>query len=267
MTETPRRSEKRAEITPEGSSARRRRRSRRPASIRGRRPASRRRLVKLRKLFRPWVLLTVVTLTIGLGYVIFYTPLFAVRAITIDGLKSLKQDEVRAAANVADRTPLFQVDTAEVAERVSALPRVYRVQVERDFPSALIITVQERSPVAVFSGADGDQLVDSTGRAYAPVSQPPEKLPLLRVRSAGPDDPAAKAAVEVLAIIPDKLRPEIREIAAEVPGDVRFRLNDGREVRWGSAADSVRKAAVLEALLAQPGKIYNVSSPELPTVA
>ncbi|HSL06993.1 MAG TPA: cell division protein, partial [Pseudonocardiaceae bacterium] len=42
---------------------------------------------------------------------------------------------------------------------------------------------------------------------------------------------------------------------------------NGREVRWGGVEQGDRKAAVLGPLLTQPGKIYDVSSPTLPTVA
>ena len=54
--------------------------------------------------------------------------------------------------------------------------------------------------------------------------------------------------------------------------DVELRLDNGRagtarEVRWGDAGQGDRKAAVLGPLLTQPGKIYDVSSPALPTIA
>ncbi|GAA2799300.1 cell division protein FtsQ/DivIB [Crossiella cryophila] len=238
----------------------------RPASVRGRRPAARRRVAKLRRLLRPWVLMSAVTVLVGLGYVLYYTGLFAVREVRFEGLKALSAEDIRTAANVPDGTPLLQVDTEEVAARIGAVPRVFTVRVERSFPSSLVVTVDERSPVAVFEGADGPQLVDSTGRAYATVPKPPDGLPALKVRSAAPDDPAAKAAVDVLAAVPEKLRPEVLEVFAEVPGDVRLRLTGGREVRWGSTADSDRKALVLEPLLGRPGKIFNISSPDLPTV-
>ena len=44
-------------------------------------------------------------------------------------------------------------------------------------------------------------------------------------------------------------------------------LANGKTVRWGNADDSARKAAVLAALMTRPGKVYDVSSPDLPTVS
>jgi cell division protein FtsQ len=48
---------------------------------------------------------------------------------------------------------------------------------------------------------------------------------------------------------------------------VVLQLGDEREVRWGGVETGDRKAAVLVALLTQPGDIYDVSSPDLPTIS
>ena len=47
---------------------------------------------------------------------------------------------------------------------------------------------------------------------------------------------------------------------------VQFTLEDGKRVVWGSADSSELKANVLVALLSQPGRTYDVSSPDLPTI-
>jgi len=49
--------------------------------------------------------------------------------------------------------------------------------------------------------------------------------------------------------------------------DVRLILARGRTVLWGAPDDLAHKGAVLAALLSQPGKTYDVSSPDLPTIS
>ena len=75
------------------------------------------------------------------------------------------------------------------------------------------------------------------------------------------------AALTVLTGLSERLRAEVVWIGAKSPADVVLRLGNGREVRWGGVEDGDRKAAVLGPLLTQPGKIYDVSSPALPTIA
>ena len=42
-------------------------------------------------------------------------------------------------------------------------------------------------------------------------------------------------------------------------------LRDGASVRWGADEGAVRKAEVLQALLRYKAKVYDVSSPDVPT--
>ena len=97
-------------------------------------------------------------------------------------------------------------------------------------------------------------------------------MPELRVAQVGPQDTATVAALRVLTALPDWLRIQVRSVSAKSPADIVLRLGGGRdgderEVRWGDVSESDRKAAVLGPLLTQPGKIYDVSSPALPTIA
>jgi cell division protein FtsQ len=47
---------------------------------------------------------------------------------------------------------------------------------------------------------------------------------------------------------------------------ITLTLGDGRVVIWGTTDRTEEKAEKLAALLTQPGRTYDVSSPDLPTV-
>ena len=55
-------------------------------------------------------------------------------------------------------------------------------------------------------------------------------------------------------------------VTASSRDSVELVLMSGARVKWGDASDSARKAEVLGVLLRQPGRVYDVSAPELPTV-
>ena len=63
------------------------------------------------------------------------------------------------------------------------------------------------------------------------------------------------------------LREDVLSVTADSPSDIRLMLSGSREARWGSSADTVRKAAVLDVLMTRKGTVFDVSSPELPTVS
>lgn len=66
------------------------------------------------------------------------------------------------------------------------------------------------------------------------------------------------------------LRPEIAgqvaRVAAPSVASITLTLADGRTVMWGTTDRTAEKAEKLAALLTQPGRTYDVSSPDLPTV-
>jgi cell division protein FtsQ len=204
---------------------------------------------------------------LGLTYAVLFTSLLGVRTVEVAGVKELSEDGVRQAAAIETGAPLIRLDIAGIAGRVSKLPRVASVDVERSFPGTVRLSITERTAVGAVKGAGGAHLVDATGKDYATVPEKPAGVPELLLSKAEQDDPATKALVGVLTQLPEKLRPEVLSASAQTGGDVRLKLSAGREVRWGGVADSSRKGAVLMVLLTRDGTTFDVSSPDLPTVS
>ncbi|MGH3793937.1 MAG: cell division protein FtsQ/DivIB [Pseudonocardiaceae bacterium] len=200
------------------------------------------------------------------AWVLLGSSLFDTRSVQVTGTRELSAGQVAAVAAVPLGTPLLQLDTSGIAARVAAVPRVAAVQVSRTFDGTVRIAVTERIPIAVLPTPDGVHLVDATGTDYATVALVSPGLPELRVARTGPGDPATMAAITVLTALPGPLRTEVLSVAADSPADVVLRLDHRREVHWGGVEDSDRKAAILGPLLTQPGRVYDVSSPDLPTI-
>ncbi|MUM35824.1 FtsQ-type POTRA domain-containing protein, partial [Mycobacterium sp. CBMA361] len=143
-------------------------------------------------------------LAVTMGLVLYFTPIMAVRNTVVNGLTTITEDEVQQAAAVRPDTPLLQVNTDAVAERIATIRRVASARVQREYPSTLRITVVERVPVAAKDYPDGRPRLDRDGVDFA-AAPPPPGLPYLDADNPGPKDPATKAALEVLL----SLRPEV----------------------------------------------------------
>jgi cell division protein FtsQ len=199
-------------------------------------------------------------------YLLLFGSVLGARTVAVAGAGVLSADEVRAAANVPPGRPLLRLDIGAVADRVRGLPPVADVRVERSWPSTVTIRITERAPLAFASVGGGAQLVDATGLRFATVPQPPPGLPELQAA----DGEATVAAARVLATLADPrhaaLRAELTAVHADSPYDVRLTLRGDRTVRWGSVERSDGKAAVLAVLLTQEGSVYDVASPDLPTI-
>jgi cell division protein FtsQ len=207
----------------------------------------------------------IVTLFVGLGLLLYFTPIMAARNIVITGLGSVTQEEVAAAAAVKQGTPLLQVNTDDVAERVATIRRVATARVQREYPSTLRITVVERIPVVVKDFPDGSHLFDHDGVDFA-TAPPPPNLPYLETDNPSPGDPPTMAALEVMTALRPEVAGQVARVSAPSVAAVTLTLADGREVVWGTTERTEEKAQKLAALLTQPGHTYDVSSPDLPTV-
>lgn len=213
-------------------------------------------------------LLLLVGLGFGVRVLLYDLGLFDVEQVRVTGTAAVPEADVLAAAAVEPGVPLASVDTAAVAARVAQLPPVESVRVARSWPHTVAVTVTERVPVATVQTSQGPALVDRTGVVYR--GAPAPGLPRLTT-APRTGDPATLAAVAVLTALPDGLRAQVGSAGATVatpgaPAQVTLRTTGGKEVRWGPPERAAEKVAALGALLTQPGTVYDVTSPDLPTI-
>jgi len=205
------------------------------------------------------------TVLVALFATLWFSPLMSVRQIEFVGGGVVTEEEALAALDIAEGTPLLRVDTGAAAQRVAEIRRVAEARVQRQYPSTVKLTVVERIPVVFFDSPDGQHLMDATGVDYA-IEPPPFGVPRLVTPTPSHDDHATQPALQVLAALPESIRVQVSEVAAPTISSVSVTLVDGRVVVWGGVDASERKSAVVSVLLTQPGRIFDVSSPQLPTV-
>jgi cell division protein FtsQ len=209
------------------------------------------------------VVLTVIG--VGLGLILYFTPLMSARSLVVTGTGVVTREEVVDAAKVTLGTPLLQIDTDEVADRVAGIARVASARVQREYPSTLRITIVERVPIVVKDYPDGPHLFDKDGVDFA-TAPPPPGLAYIDVDHPGPNDLPTKAALQVMTSLSPDVIGQVSRIAAPSVASITLTLTDGRTVVWGTTDRTDEKAEKLGALLTQPGRTYDVSSPDLPTV-
>src|SRR6185437_2497326 len=156
--------------------------------------------------------------------------------------------EVIGAAAIKPGTPLLQVDTDAVAERVAAIRRVASARVQRQYPSTLRVTVIERMPVVVKDYPDGPHLFDKDGVDFAN-APPPAGVPYLDADNPGPSDPATRAALQVITALRPDVAGQVGRIAAPSVAAITLTLTDGRVVVWGTTDRTDEKALKLGALM------------------
>lgn len=212
----------------------------------------------------------VVAVVVGLVLIAYLTPLMSVRSTDVQDNKVVPTDEILRVAQVSDGTPLLQVDTRAVAQRIAAIPSVESVRVQRSYPSSLLITVTERTPRVIINDHTKVHVLDRTGVSYLNYDRregvPPEvlKLPELVTSNPGPTDPTTKATLAAVAGLPEPLLRQVIRVTATSPVAIEFTLTGKRTVVWGDSDHGDEKARTLGDLLTRKASMYNVSSPEYP---
>lgn len=216
----------------------------------------------------PWVLAfgLVLAMLAGAGYVVWKTPMFAVRQVDISGAQGALATTVRQATADEIGTPLISVDTGAVTATIGAIPQVDTVTVAKKWPNTVTITVLARVPVAVTNANGAWWLLDAGGVPYDSSRTKPATLIAIELATPGPHDLATRAALQVVTALPPAVSKLVGHVTAASAYDVTLVLTDGRTVIWGDDSNTAQKATVLPAVLARPGKVFDLSDPTMVTV-
>ena len=197
-------------------------------------------------------------------WLIAFSSVFGVRTIQVRGNHLLTADQVRAAADISNGTPLVRVDSSAATKRVERLAEVASAQVSTSFPSAVVITIEERAPVGYLRRAGRVELVDHTGALYRTVAAPPAGLPKLVVPSGAKQRRTAAAVATVANALPHQVRRHVISVQALDPDSITLVLTGDRVVRWGTAERTADKARLLPALLRHHPEQIDLTNPDEP---
>lgn len=241
--------------------------SRRTAEERSRRRFLRRQWAR-RWLTWRYILIAVVVLALTGGgvYAVYFSSALSVQGVEVLGEDTVSQEEVLTFAEVPTGGPLATADLAAIKRRVENIDAVRTAEVSRRWPHDVRIEVVERVPVAVVEQGGAFVAVDDTGRRFNNYRQAPAGLPRIQAADVT-DSEALTAAALVLGALPSAVRTIVDHLEVDGVDEIDLVLDDDRRVRWGSAEASEQKADVLEALLDQPGTLFDVSVPGQPTTS
>lgn len=218
--------------------------------------------MSLRYLLPPLLLVVAVG---AAGWLLLFSTALSVKNVEVSGNELLAAEQVRRVAAVPEGEQLALVDLSAARSRLSALAEVRSVDVTRSWPDTVQIDVEERTAVAVVELGGRLRGLDAEGVVFREYRSVPRGMPRVRpTTSTGTD--ALREAAAVVSALPEQLAARVAHVEVQTIDQITLVLRDDREVLWGSAEDSELKARVLEALLRQQARVYDVSVPGSPTI-
>lgn len=91
-----------------------------------------------------------------------HTSMFQFEKAVIEGQKFLTEDAIHDVLKTAVDESLFSVNIENLQTNLSALEYVRAARVSRNFPSTLVVEIQERAPIAYLKCEDGRVVMDVT---------------------------------------------------------------------------------------------------------
>lgn len=208
----------------------------------------------------------VVLALVGGGvYAVWFSTWLDVEEVEVSGAQTVSAADIRKRSGIDVGEPLVSVDLDAAERRIGALAVVRSVSVTRQWPDGVLVSIEERTAIAVVEIGDTLRGMDADGVVFSSYKKAPPDLPRVET-SIGTTAQALREAAEVISALPADLKLRVDHVQVTTVDQISLVLKDGRTVVWGSADESATKADVLETLLATvDAQTYDVSVPSKPT--
>ncbi|CAN5494039.1 hypothetical protein BH10ACT6_BH10ACT6_06120 [soil metagenome] len=180
-----------------------------------------------------------------------FSPLLALRTVTIDGTSRLDTAKLQKAVDGQLGTPLALLDYGTITRALAPFSLIRSYVTEVVPPDTLVIHVVERTPVGAIQSATGFELVDPAGVVVDSSATRPDGYPLIQLGTGAITGVGFASMTQVLLALPPAVLTKVDTITALTHDDVTLTLaGSSQRVVWGSSDDSDAKAQLLENLIA-----------------
>ena len=203
----------------------------------------------------------------GATYLLAWSPVFAVSAITVNGNpKEVASQFVVRASDISVGDKLARIEPRSINNRLAELNWIESADLSRNWISGEItIAVKPRVAVGLYKG----RALDSSGKIFDLPGKVPKDLPVVTAASTE----LGLQAIELFRELPLSIRENLVSISASNQSSiwsVEMRENRRLLVQWGSLEKLPLKVRVYNALLALPenksAKKIDLSAPHAPIV-
>jgi cell division protein FtsQ len=90
---------------------------------------------------------------------------FRVQQVLVRGRARIPQEDLLMHLNIDDNAPIFDIDLAKARENIAEIPWIKDVAVSRQLPDTVIVSITERTPVALWQYQKKISAIDADGVA------------------------------------------------------------------------------------------------------
>ncbi|MGA8943191.1 MAG: FtsQ-type POTRA domain-containing protein [Thermoactinomyces sp.] len=161
----------------------------------------------------PWIYAFIFLFFTGTLFAIFLrSPLSKIEKIEVTGNRLVPAGEILARAQLKKGVSFFGVQTGDVVERLSALPEIEQVKVDKSFPDKVLISIREKE-LAAWLETRGQKRVpilsDGTILSHRLSAFPQNRIVFTDWNHS---DPNLKPAVQEIVKLPETVKRSVRKV-------------------------------------------------------
>ncbi len=189
-------------------------------------------------------------------YVLICSPFFEIQKVEVEGNKFYTAEKIISLADIDLHKNIFKVNLTAASSRVRKLPMIRGVEIKRELPSGVIISIVEREPVAFLFSSQNFIMIDEE-RVYCKKGKVGEtELPIItgfsvRIPPEGQaiQNQSLVIALEVIKSLPQWLNNALSEINVDKDKKITIYTLAGIQCRMGFSDNLARKGDVLGQVL------------------
>ncbi len=191
-------------------------------------------------IFKLIIIVSVLGLAVyGFWQYLTKSDIFRLKTIEIEGLKSLKKEDVISRAGIEPGKNIFAIDLKKIKKHLKSIRQIDNIKVVRSYPDAIFIRIIERVPIARIVNtvkAGKVELIDIEGVVF------PGEAPGLPKITGITDDYALKEIVKFIPGIREADRDFYDNLSIIRGSDIRdIRLKAyGIDIRWGKIEVNIK---------------------------
>lgn len=125
-----------------------------------------------------WFSLLILISFLAVSYFICFHSFFQIKEVEISGNQKVSSENIKSSVEInlprkillSNSKSIFLIDLKKVEESIlRKFPQVNRVNFDRDFPSKLIILIEEKKPVAILEKGEDSYFLDQEGVIFEKV--------------------------------------------------------------------------------------------------
>jgi len=181
-----------------------------------------------------WIAVLVLFLVGSVIYLLFFSPVFQIKKVTISGANQVSQKDIRSFVPLKN---IILLNKAEIKKNIlNNFPEISGVEIDRKLPATVNIEIKERAAAAVWCNEEKCFLVDKNGKAFREASEEDGFVKVL-----GAEELLQEKIISQMLDIDSKLKKDLSIEIENITFDSSQRLNvktvEGWEIYFNPEKD------------------------------